>query len=55
MNCPWCGVPLLYLGSGESADQRSDAVHVYECGADGRVYLARTGLTRRKPKGWMSP
>ena len=55
LNCPWCGTPLTYIGSAEDADD-GDAfnVHVYECATDGRMYLTRWELTRRKPRGWSS-
>jgi hypothetical protein len=55
MNCPWCGLPLLYVGSAERGPGDLTTVHVYDCKIDGRIYLTEDqGFSRRRPPGWLS-
>ena len=55
INCQWCGESLSYIGSGDGEPAERHSVHVYGCETHGRIYLTRSGFTRRRPGGWGAP
>ena len=56
MYCPWCGLPILYVGSADHSNDDPNPVHVYDCITDGHLYLMPgSGFSRRRPPGWIQP